>query len=95
MIFVVFIDGQLKYCTLIQLNTIQVYLIQIVPSHVHYMLQPVLRPFSGMSIQISYKGRCNKIEGPPLVNRNCFYNVKTYNIRYNNIRHKQFLKMYI
>jgi len=31
--------------TLILSNTAQVYVVQIVPSHVCYMFQPVLRPF--------------------------------------------------
>jgi len=36
-------------------------LIQIVPLHVCYLFRPVLRPSPGMSIQISFKGRYNKI----------------------------------
>ena len=37
-------------------------LVQILPLHVGCMFRPVLRPSSGMSIQISYKGRHSKIE---------------------------------
>jgi hypothetical protein len=36
-------------------------LIQIVPLYVCHMFRSVLRPSSGMSIQLSYKGRYNVI----------------------------------
>jgi hypothetical protein len=39
-------------------------LIQIVPLYACYMFRPVLRPSSGMSIQISFKGNIINFKGP-------------------------------
>ena len=52
------------------------------------MIRPVLRPTSGMSIQKYYKGRDNKNLRGPFYRVAIFYNVETWNVKYEILKYE-------